>query len=51
MLDLGWNLSATADKGGRLERGRGQWSSCSGGDKGKGGRRGGAEVRSGCSVL
>lgn len=35
MLDLGWNLSAAADKGGRLERGRGQGNSCSGGDKGR----------------
>lgn len=33
MLDLGWNLSAAADKGGRMERGQG--SSCSGGDKGR----------------
>lgn len=33
MLDLGWNLSAAADKGGRLERGKGQRGSCLGGDK------------------
>lgn len=33
MLDLGWNLSAAADKGGRLEGGEGSEGSCFGGDK------------------
>lgn len=50
MLDLGWNLSATADKGGRLEGGEGSEGLLLSRRQKGGGRRGGGggEVKSGC---
>lgn len=46
MLDLGWNLSAAADKGGRLERGEGSGGLLLWGRQKEGGKRAG-EVKSG----
>lgn len=49
MLDLGWNLSAVADKGGRLEGGKGSEGLLLWGRQKEGRRRGGrGEVKSCC---